>query len=62
MVKKSNKFLGIQKFNYLANLTKTKLICLGGLKKNNLNKIKLVNAYGFSSVSLFKKKLKYIRF
>ena len=62
ITKKSNKFLGIQKFNKLTNYTKKKIICLGGIKKNNLNKINLVNTYGFSSVSLFRKNIKYIRF
>ena len=57
-----NKFLGIQKFNKLTNYTKKKIICLGGIKKNNLNKMKLVNTYGFSSVSLFRQNIKYIRF
>ena len=50
------------KFNNLANHTKTKVICLGGIKKNNLKKIKLLNAYGLSSVSLFKQNIKYVRF
>ena len=59
-VKKSKKFLGIHKFNRLKNYTKKKLICLGGIKKNNLNKIKLVNACGFASVSLFNENIKYI--
>ncbi len=62
ITKKSNKFLGIQKFNNLSNYTKAKVICLGGIRKNNLNKIKLLNSYGFSSVSLFKQNIKYIRF
>ena len=62
MTKKYNKFLGIQKFNNLTNYTKKKIICLGGIKKNNLNKIKLLNTYGLSSVSLFKQNIKYIRF
>ena len=59
--KKTNNFLGIQKFNNLSNYTKKKIISLGGIKKNNLNKIKLINAYGFSSVSLFEENIKYIR-
>ena len=59
--KKSNNFLGIHKFNHLTNYTKKKIICLGGIKKNNLNKIKLINVYGFSSVSLFEENIKYIR-
>ena len=62
ITKKSNKFLGINKFNNLANYTSKKIICLGGIKKNNLRKIKLLNIYGFSSVSLFKQNIKYISF
>ena len=53
-------FLGIQKFNNLAKYTNKKVICLGGIKKNNLNKTKLLNTYGFSSISFFKKNIKYI--
>ena len=62
ITKKSNKFLGIYKFNNLANLTSKKIVCLGGVKKNNLKKIKLLNTYGFSSVSLFRQNIKYISF
>jgi len=62
ITKKSNKFLGIYKFNNLANLTSKKIVCLGGIKKNNLKKIKLLNTYGFSSVSLFRQNIKYISF
>ena len=60
--KKSNKFLGICKFNNLVKLTSKKIVCLGGIKKNNIKKIKLLNTYGFSSVSLFRQNIKYIRF
>ena len=62
ITKKSNKFLGIYKFNNLANHTSKKIVCLGGIKKNNLRKIKLLNTYGFSSVSLFRQNIKYISF
>ena len=62
ITKKSNKFLGIYKFNNLANLTSKKIVCLGGIKKNNLKKIKLLNTYGFSSVSLFRQNIEYIKF
>ena len=62
VTKKSNKFLGIHKFNILTNYTKKKIICLGGIRKNNLNKMNLINTYGFSSVSLFRQNIKYIRF
>lgn len=62
ITKKSNKFLGIYKFNNLTKFTNRKIICLGGIKKNNLNKIRLLNIYGFSSISLFKQNIKYINF
>ena len=62
ITKKSNKFLGIHKFNNLANYTSKKIVCLGGKKKNNLKKIKLLNTYGFSSVSLFRQNIEYISF
>ena len=62
ITEKTNNFLGIQKFNYLTKYTNKKIICLGGIKKNNLNKIKLLNTYGFSSVSLFRQNIKYISF
>ena len=60
LIKKSKNFLGINKFNLLKNYTKKKVICLGGIKKNNLNKIKLLNTHGFASVSLFNENIKYI--
>ena len=60
--KKSKKFLGIYKFNNLAKHTNKKIICLGGIKKKNLNKIKLLNVYGLSSISLFKENIKNIKF
>ena len=62
ITKKSNKFLGICKFNNLVKLTSKKIVCLGGIKKNNIKKIKLLNTYGFSSVSLFRQNIKYISF
>ena len=62
ITKKSNKFLGIHKFNNLTNYTSKKIVCLGGIKKNNLKKIKLLNTYGFSSVSLFRQNIEYISF
>ena len=60
ITKKNNNFLGIQKFNNLTKYTNKKIICLGGIKKNNLNKTKLLNTYGFSSISFFKQNIKYI--
>ena len=46
----------------MSNYTKKKIICLGGINKKNFNKIKLLNKYGFASISLFQEKLKYIKY
>ena len=62
ITKKTNKYLGIQKFNLMTKFTKKKIISLGGININNLNKLKLLNIHGFASVSLFRKKIKYIRY
>ena len=53
-VKKTKKYLDIHKFNYLSKYTKKKIVCLGGLKKSNLNKTNMLNKHGIASISLFK--------
>ena len=55
-VKKSNKFLGIHKFNLLTTIRKTKIFALGGINENNLRKLKLLKVKGFGGIGLFKKK------
>jgi len=52
---KKNKFLGISRFKKLSIETKKKVVALGGLKKNNLGKIRILNIHGYASISLFKK-------
>ncbi len=52
---KSNKILGIYKFNYLSKLTKKPLIALGGINKNNNKLLKLINSEGFAGIRYFKK-------
>ena len=51
--KKNKNFLNIVKFNYLASKTKKKVIALGGINSKNLNKLKIVNAFGFAGISYF---------
>ena len=36
--------------------TEKKIICLGGIKRKNLNQVKNINPYGIASISLFKNK------
>ena len=52
---KSNKFLGIYKFFKLMKLTTKNVVCLGGINKNNIKKIKLLKIHSFASISMFKK-------
>ena len=37
-----------------ANLTKTKVVALGGVSAKNLKKLKLLNCFGFAGISYFK--------
>ena len=55
-IKKSKTFLGLHKFNYLSFLNKSKFIALGGVNKNNIRKIRLLNSRGFGGIRIFKKK------
>ena len=54
--KNYKKILGIYKFNLLTRTSKTKFYALGGINHKNLKKIKILNAVGFSGISLYKKK------
>lgn len=45
--------LDIIKFNLLSKISKKPIIALGGIRKKNLNKIKLINAIGFSGITFF---------
>ena len=54
--KKSRKFLGLHKFNYLSNIFSNKILALGGISESNMHKLKLLNIGGFGGISLFQKK------
>ena len=55
LTKNYKKELGIIRFNILSRLTNEKIIALGGINKDNLKKLKITNAYGFSGISYFEK-------
>jgi len=55
-IDKSNKYLGINKFNLLSNSNRINFLALGGISTNNINQLKLLNIKGFGGISLFKKK------
>ena len=54
---KSNKILGIMRFNNLSKFTKKPLIALGGINKNNIKQLKLINGEGFAGISYFNKNI-----
>ena len=56
LFKKNKNYLGIYKFINLKNLTKKKVVALGGISNTNLAKVKLLNCYGYSGISHFEQK------
>ena len=59
--KKSKKYLGINRFNYLTQKRKIKFIALGGINEKNIKKLKMLRVTGFAGISVFKKKPAYKR-
>ena len=51
--KKNKNYLGINKFKLISNLTKKKVVALGGISKENINKLKLFNSAEFAGISYF---------
>ena len=51
--KKNKNFLGIYKFLKLKELTRKRIIALGGISKTNKKKLRLLGVYGFSGISFF---------
>ena len=49
---KKKKHMEIYRFLLLQNLTKKKIIALGGIRYKNVKKLKMVKCYGFASISL----------
>ena len=45
--------MGINKFKLISNYTKKKVVVLGGISKENINKLKLVNMTEFAGISYF---------
>jgi thiamine-phosphate pyrophosphorylase len=56
-VKKRETNLGIIRFNILSKLNGFKSVALGGINFKNINKIKILNCYGFGSISYIKESL-----
>ncbi len=54
--KKNNNFLGLNKFRSLQNLTRSKIIALGGVNSKNLKLLNLTDVTGYAGISFFNKK------
>ena len=53
LFKKNKNYLGLNKFKLLSKLTTKKIIPLGGISDQNLNKLRLLNCFGFAGISYF---------
>ena len=53
LFKKNRNFLGINKFKLLSKMTKKKVVVLGGISNENINKLKLLNNFEFAGISFF---------
>ena len=51
--KKNKNYLGINRFKLISNLTRIKVVALGGISKKNINKLKLLNNSEFARISYF---------
>ena len=51
--KKNNNYLGFNKFKLLTNLTKKKIIALGGISNKNLKLLKLTNCTGINKNNVY---------
>jgi len=56
--KKSKHFLNTVKFNLLTLKTNKKIIALGGIDTRNVKRLRMINAFGFASISYFNKNYK----
>ena len=55
-VKKKNYYLNVVKFNLLTLNKKIQFVALGGINRENKNKLKLLTICGFAGISYFQKK------
>ena len=54
-IEKSRKYLGICRFGLLTLKYRKKFIALGGIRKKNINILKMLNIYGMAGISFLKK-------
>jgi thiamine-phosphate pyrophosphorylase len=51
--KNNNNYLGINKFKLVSGLTKKTIVALGGISKENINKLKLLKSSELAGISYF---------
>jgi thiamine-phosphate pyrophosphorylase len=56
LFKKNKNYLGINRLKILSNLTKRKIVVLGGVSSKNLKKLRLLNQNEFAGISFFEQK------
>ena len=54
--KKNKNYLGMYKFKLISNLTKKKIVALGGINRENLRKLKLIKISEVAGISYFEQK------
>ena len=54
-IKKNRQNLGVCRFKLLTLKYKNKFIALGGIRKQNINFLKMLNIYGMAGISYLKK-------
>lgn len=53
LFKYNKNYLGLNKFRFLEKKTKKEVIALGGITKENIKKLYLINCQGFAGISYF---------
>ena len=53
LFKKNKNYLGIYKFKKLLNLTNKKVVALGGISKNNIKLLNILDTKYFAGISFF---------
>ena len=56
LFKNNKNYLGINKLKLLSNLSKKKIVVLGGISQKNIKLLKLLNSPDFAGISFFEKK------
>ena len=53
LFKKNKNYLGLNKFKLLSKLTEKKIVALGGISKQNIKSLQLLNNFEFAGISFF---------